>query len=230
MAKNKRKLTKVEQDYNRNRRRIKQFIRRAEKRGFVFPEFTMPDRPNKITKKAVKELERWTPKKFYEKGYYKTSWTGEVVPAIQGRKMESQAAYRRGVERKESRDYAAMAGPPRIEDKVLQEVQDILDRFPDAEETQNLFSWQMHIAERHHSMVQGIFESQLMREGRTRMAIRLNAAQQDVATLLRDIIYRDSDDPTFQVDLASFIAIIRGEALSANEAQMVEELASSYEE
>ena len=69
-----------------------------------------------------------------------------------------------------------------------------------------------------------------MREGRTRMAIRLNAAQQDVATLLRDIIYRDSDDPTFQVDLASFIAIIRGEALSANEAQMVEELASSYEE
>ena len=44
MAKNKRKLTKVEQDYKRNRSRIKQFIRRAEKRGFVFPEFTMPDR------------------------------------------------------------------------------------------------------------------------------------------------------------------------------------------
>lgn len=229
MAKKKRKLTKAEQDYNRNRRRIKDFIRGAEKRGFVFPEFTMPDRPNKITQKAVKELERWTPQKFYETGYYKTSWTGEVVPATAGRKMERQAAYRRGVEHRESPSYTAPAGPPRIEDKVLQEVQDILDRFPDAEETQNLFSWQMYLAERHHSMVQGIFESQLMREGRTRMALRLNAAQQDVAALLRDIIYRDSDDPTFQADLASFIAIIRGEALSADEAAMVEELASSYE-
>lgn len=228
MAKKKRKLTKAEQDYNRNRRRIKDFIRRAEKRGFVFPEFTMPDRPNKITQKAVKELERWTPQKFYETGYYKTSWTGEVVPATTGRKMERQAAYRRGVEHRESPSYTAPAGPPRIEDKILKAVEELIDRFPDPEQTGYMTSWQLEIAERHYSQLKNLFETQIALNGRAVTAMRLNAAGQEIVELAEKIMYGDSKDAEFQMDLNAFAIIIKGEALSLDESERMQELAAQY--
>lgn len=228
MAKKKRKLTKVEQDYNRNRRRIKDFIRRAEKRGFVFPKFTMPDRPYKITQKAVKELERWTPQKFYETGYYKTSWTGEVVPATKGRKMERQAAYRRGVEHRESPDYTATAGPPRIEDKILKAVEELIDRFPYPEQTGYMTSWQLEIAERHYSQLKNLFETQIALNGRAVTAMRLNAAGQEIVELAEKIMYGDSKDAEFQMDLNAFAIIIKGEALSLDESERMQELAAQY--
>lgn len=228
MAKKKRKLTKAEQDYNRNRRRIKDFIRRAEKRGFIFPEFTMPDRPNKITQKAVKELERWTPQKFYETGYYKTSWTGEVVPATTARKMERQAAYRRGVERRESPDYTAPAGPPIIEDKILKAVEELIDRFPDPEQTGYMTSWQLEIAERHYSQLKNLFETQIALNGRAVTAMRLNAAGQEIVELAEKIMYGDSKDAEFQMDLNAFAIIIKGEALSLDESERMQELAAQY--
>lgn len=228
MAKKKRKLTKAEQDYNRNRRRIKDFIRRAEKRGFVFPEFTMPDRPNKITQKAVKELERWTPKKFYETGYYRISWTGEVVPATTGRKMERQAAYRRGVEHRESPGYTAPAGPPRIEDKILRAVEELIDRFPDPEQTGYMTSWQLEIAERHYSQLKKLFETQIALNGRAVTAMRLNAAGQEIVELAEKIMYGDSKDAEFQMDLNAFAIIIKGEALSLDESERMQELAAQY--
>lgn len=228
MAKKKRKLTKTEQDYNRNRRRIKSFIRRAEKRGYVFPEFTMPNRPEKITKKAVKELERWTPQKFYETGYYKTSWTGEVVPAKTGRMMERQAAYRRGVEHRESPDYIAPAGPPRIEDKILKAVEELIDRFPDPEQTGYMTSWQLEIAERHYSQLKNLFETQIALNGRAVTAMRLNAAGQEIVELAEKIMYGDSKDAEFQMDLNAFAIIIKGEALSLDESERMQELAAQY--
>lgn len=228
MAKKKRKLTKAEQDYNRNRRRIKDFIRRAEKRGFVFPDFTMPDRPNKITRKAVKELERWTPQKFYEKGYYRTSWTGEVVPAVTGRKMERQAAYRRGVEHRESPNYTEPAGPPRIEDKILRAVEELIDRFPDPEQTGYMTSWQLEISERHYSQLKNLFETQIALNGRAVTAMRLNAAGQEIVELAEKIMYGDSKDAEFQMDINAFAIIIKGEALSLDESERMQELAAQY--
>lgn len=70
-------------EYNRNVKRIKQFIRRAEKRGYKFPEIKLP-RGAKI-----REL---TPEKLYKKAVYGGAETfGDVVPAEQGRKLERSA-------------------------------------------------------------------------------------------------------------------------------------------
>lgn len=70
-------------EYNRNVKRIKQFIRRAEKRGYIFPEIKLP-RGAKI-----REL---TPEKLYKKAVYGGEATfGEVVPAEEGLKAELSA-------------------------------------------------------------------------------------------------------------------------------------------
>lgn len=70
-------------EYNRNVKRIKQFIRRAEKRGYVFPEIKLPKG------KKIREL---TPEKLYKKAVYGGEATfGEVVPAEEGLKAERSA-------------------------------------------------------------------------------------------------------------------------------------------
>ena len=70
-------------EYNRNVKRIKQFIYRAEKRGYKFPEIKLPKGAK------IREL---TPEKLYEKGVYAGAETfGEIVPAEQGLKLERSA-------------------------------------------------------------------------------------------------------------------------------------------
>ena len=49
MAKKKKAQSPVEKAYNRERNRIKRFIREAEKRGYRFSDFSIPDKPKKIT-------------------------------------------------------------------------------------------------------------------------------------------------------------------------------------
>ena len=52
-----RKLTKNQIEYNKQVRRIKNFIKRAEKRGYEFNEDILPKTPKRITKQAIKRLE-----------------------------------------------------------------------------------------------------------------------------------------------------------------------------
>lgn len=71
------------EEYNRNVKRIKQFIRRAEKRGYKFPEIKLPKGAK------IREL---TPEKLYKKAVYGGEATfGEVVPGEEGLKVERSA-------------------------------------------------------------------------------------------------------------------------------------------
>lgn len=70
-------------EYNRNVKRIKQFIRRAEKRGYKFPEIKLPKGAK------IREL---TPEKLYEKAVYGGEATfGEIVSVEEGLKAERSA-------------------------------------------------------------------------------------------------------------------------------------------
>lgn len=84
-------------EYNRNVKRIKQFIRRAEKRGYKFPEIKLPKGAK------IKEL---TPEKLYKKAVYGGPETfGEIVPAEQGLKLERSARAKKALQtRKEKKE------------------------------------------------------------------------------------------------------------------------------
>ena len=88
MAKRK-KQTQLQKEYTRQRRRIQQFIRRNEKRGFIFDENALPQIPKKITKSSISRLEKITPNVLYKKAIYGGEETqGEIVTVEQGRKLE----------------------------------------------------------------------------------------------------------------------------------------------
>lgn len=95
------KQTPTERAYSKQVRRIKQFISRAEKRGFHFNENVLPKRPNRITQASVRKLAKLTPNKLYEKAEYAGPLSyGEILPSIEGLKLERSARAKKGAETK----------------------------------------------------------------------------------------------------------------------------------
>lgn len=86
-------VSPTKQAYSKQLKRIKQFIRRAEKRGYIFSENVIPPVPKRITPASVRRLQRITPEKLYKKAAYVSELTlGEIVPANVGLKLEKQKA------------------------------------------------------------------------------------------------------------------------------------------
>lgn len=89
----------LEAEYKRQRRRITQFINRAEKRGYQFADNIIPEKPKRITEATVRRLKSLTPEKLYKKAVYGGEATyGEVTSAEEGRKAERREAARKGAE------------------------------------------------------------------------------------------------------------------------------------
>lgn len=74
--------TSIQQEYYKQRSRISRSIKRMEKQGYIFPEFSMPSVPKKITKSSISRLQKITPKSLREKyGLAINEATGEAKPA-----------------------------------------------------------------------------------------------------------------------------------------------------
>lgn len=61
------KSSKYLKEYNKEVRRLKQAIRRAEKQGYIVPESIIPQRPKTITQASIRRLEKITPEKIRQK-------------------------------------------------------------------------------------------------------------------------------------------------------------------
>lgn len=85
------------EEYKRNVKRIRQFIYRAEKRGYKFPEIKLPKGA------AIRNL---TPEKLYKKAVYGGEATfGEVVSAEEGLKAERSTRAKKSAQtRKEKKE------------------------------------------------------------------------------------------------------------------------------
>lgn len=102
MAKKKLNNQTVKQ-YNKELKRIRQFIRRAEKRGYKFEDNIIPKKPKKITQGSIRKLKKINPDYLYKKSVYGGEATqGEIVFGLAGRKAErslsaKRAAYTRKI-------------------------------------------------------------------------------------------------------------------------------------
>lgn len=98
------KQTQAERDYYKQVKRIKQFIRRAEKRGYQFNEYVIPQRPKRITQASVRKLAKLTPEKLYQKAEYGGSASyGEVVTGVKGARLERSLRAKKAAETRKYR-------------------------------------------------------------------------------------------------------------------------------
>lgn len=232
------KLSLVEKEYNKQFRRIQKYVNSMLERGYEFDKNPIPQTPKKITTASVRKLKSITAKSLINKSHY-TFLSGERIYGRERRRQEIEARSSGGLTGKRGKSSANIKPQkssfegamniPAISDVVLSQVEDMITRFPDG----NDIVWQPYQAElheRHKNMLEGMLNAQIRLAGRNVVALRMQKSGGDIATLVERIMYGDSDDQSFQVDIMAFAQIIKGEALSLEESRELEELASQYEE
>lgn len=84
-------------EYKRERRRIQQLIRRASKRGYIFGEDILPQRPEVVKYEDVQRLKRLTPERLYKKATFKSA-SGSEIQGTEARKIERSLAAQKAAE------------------------------------------------------------------------------------------------------------------------------------
>ena len=91
MVKRKRlKITETRKEYNKQRKRIQNFLSRARKKGFIFEENVLPEIPKRVTKASVRRLAKLTSQELYKKAVYVSRETGEIETPEEHKKLVQQ--------------------------------------------------------------------------------------------------------------------------------------------
>jgi hypothetical protein len=103
------KKSELLKEYNKQRNRIKRFIRNAQKRGYVFEPNLIPPRPKTITSGSVRRLSKIRPEELYKKAYAISAVTGQPITVEQRKREIRQEASRNAWEtrrrKKDQEDY-----------------------------------------------------------------------------------------------------------------------------
>lgn len=79
----------INKAYAKERNRLKSFVRRAEKRGYSFPDTLIPSIPKRKTEASIRKLKKLTKDVLYSKSTYGGEATfGEIVSGKEGLKLE----------------------------------------------------------------------------------------------------------------------------------------------
>ena len=139
----KRKLTPIQQQYRKERRRIQNAMNRLEKQGYVLPEDLLPSIPKKVTQASINRLIKITSESIYKKSKKLDFETGEITPGIVARdKARSQRAKKAARSRAFKQEYVApevYIEPPQYTtfpsgaDIIINNFRtDVIGRFPES--------------------------------------------------------------------------------------------------
>lgn len=139
----KRKLTPIQQQYRKERRRIQNAMNRLEKQGYVLPEDLLPSMPKKVTQASINRLKKITSESIYKKSKKLDFETGEIIPGIVARdKARSQRAKEAARRRAFKQEYASpqvYTEPPKYTtfpsgaDIIINNFRtDVIGRFPES--------------------------------------------------------------------------------------------------
>ena len=92
------KKSQLLKEYNKERYRIKRFIRNAEKRGYVFEPNLIPPRPKTITSGSIRRLSKIRPAQLYKKAYAISAVTGQPITVEQRKREIREEAHRKAWE------------------------------------------------------------------------------------------------------------------------------------
>ena len=101
------KKSQLLKEYNKERNRIKRFIRNAEKRGYVFEPNLIPPKPKTITSGSIRRLSKIRPTQLYKKAYDISAVTGQPITVEQRKREIREEASRKAWEtRRRKKDQA----------------------------------------------------------------------------------------------------------------------------
>ena len=230
MAKQKPKKSAVEQAYNRELKRIRQFIRRAEKRGYSFGAYTLPEKPSRITRKSVEKLKKITPKILYEKATYYDVITDTRVSGTEAQRLIRSRASKKAAQtrhaKKNKSTFTVPNKPPVETDEVLQYMEELLANW------QPLSHWDAsyeRLKRNDKNILQNIVNGAVSQLGRNQVARNIQSQAGLVKDLAFKICYGSSDFKwgDVQGDISAITAIIYGRNLTVEESKAVQDIIDS---
>lgn len=129
-AKKRQKMTPNQAAFAKQQKRIRRFIKSAEKRGYSFPANAVPERPAIVTKRDIARITAIKPKTLYEQATF--IYEGSTFTGTEGRRVERSLAAQKGALHKREKDprYHTQPGmPPAEATDVADRLKETLERF-----------------------------------------------------------------------------------------------------
>ena len=218
------KKTANQKAYQKERRRLLQAIRRAEKQGYIFPEDIVPKVPKRITKKRLEKIQKTKPKQLYKKAKFVYQETGEVVPAEQRKQEVKQEAIRKAKETRKRKKKISTPNVPTYYPTIT-----IIDTIRDRiSELTREAKPPIPIENRKNELL-AIFEDNLTLYSDNIIEYEhyLEEHESEIADLLNVISY-DSNAEQVSASFVSLGRILNAKSLSMSQAENLSTMAEYY--
>lgn len=217
-------------EYNKQRRRLKEAVKRAEKRGYSFSDF-IPDPKYVVTKSEVERLKRIKGQEFYKYGKYYDIKQHKYISGIERKKQEQKIAARKAAEtRKRRKNFVDLGyrGPePDDADDILQYLFELVAGWrPD-------IRWSASFSEiknRDKNIMANIIKGAINDIGKQQVARNCQAHAAEIKELAWYICYGYSGsdrDRNTNADIVKLSTIIRGRSLTPDESKELQDIADS---
>lgn len=211
----------LEREYQKQIKRIRQFIQRAEKRGYDFGEISIR-RPKRITAGSIRKLKKIKPENLYKKATYTTP-EGTRIKGTEGRKYERRKAAKKGVQTRKAQrerydfdygyDYEVSPGSNEdlgsYEDNILTHAEDALSNWRPQE------NWTVSMKTlkiRHHNTLEMMLRGAINREGREAVAKRCEENADYFIDNVNTVLY-DSDEAKVNSAMGEISRVIFGSSI-----------------
>ena len=218
------------EQYKKEIKRIKRFIKRAEKRGYSF-NFKEPQPPKRVRKESVERLKKITPEKLYASAMYRGLYSDfRELSGLEARKRERSASAKKAAEtrkRKAEQEKREKEKIPTFD--FINEIISMINELPNG----RYISYQVFLDFTPHKN----FLISLIND-RADIASQYNTFEKysdylydnkDRIRVLLDKIMHDSNESEIIASFNELAEILKGSALSFEEAEMIEELNNYYE-
>ena len=212
------KLTVNQQQWKKEVNRLKQFIRRAEKRGFTFDDI-IPETPKRVTKKQLNLIKSLKPNVLYSKAQYTDPQTGQSMTGTEGRHLERS---RSALKRFKKSTY----NPPIEEDSVLHQIDQMI---ADWKPFPNWSKYFTEVKREDKNRLKALLDGKIAEVGRKETARRLQENAEGINHMADEILY-SSDEDAVNMDLNYIATVLKGSPLTADESAYYTQLAESYNE
>lgn len=217
-------------EYNKQRRRLKAAVKRAEKRGYSFSDF-IPEAKPVVTKSEVERLKRIKGQEFYKYGKYYDLKEHQYISGIARKKQEQKAAAQKAAKtrfKKRTTSTRTEPGqPPNDVDDVLQYLFELIASWkPDSRWTKRF----AEIKEHDKNVMANVIRGAINDIGERQVARNCQANAAEVKELGWYICYGysgDNKDTQAIVDIIKLNTIIRGRALTPDESKELQDIADS---
>ena len=233
-----RKQTANQRAYAKELKRIKQAVKRLEKRGYSFEKSPVPQTPKRIQQRTLQKVKELTTNKLYELAQYFDQRTGNIVSGLEGKKIESKERAKKSAETRQKRKKKDEQYYPNGGNIIFSNIVDTyISRLSEPEPPMfpynRKMSWQIEATLREmrtaKTTLLSLINNVIDEIGKTALGWRLQERADDVDNCINTIVYIGSSSEAVASASRELAEIIKGSPLTMSELQDLGEQ-SEYDE